>query len=386
MHLVPAIDVSQTSAGDIAGLDLGHIQKRCVQQAEGCRQNGHIAIGDSCGHVVGHADEHRVLKELVVLHIGNDLLAGDILHDQLGDSAHHIVFGNGQNTAVTLQEHKDHCRGEAFQFLHAIHVDEGDGFPATLFDLLGNSQSVLNALFDDGIVAGLLEGPVGLHIIDALSDLFRLQSVDGTDHLQHLVRLDLNTDLTTHGVALVLSAVQQHIAVAHSADLSRTQVLSCTASGDVGGDLLHRPFLADDVVDVLEGVAQSLECGTDSSGTSLLSGGDDTAVFLPAAQTPQDHRNVTEMIGDTDHSVGGHPTCNADNQAVQIQTSQLCVSSVSGLVSGIVDDQATVDHVGDLSLQSGQRLIVLHLQSFNGGVDLTEANITDSIVLHIVSP
>ena len=47
----------------------------------------------------------------------------------------------------------------------------------------------------------------------------------------------------------------------------------------------HWPFLADDVVDVLEGIAQHLKGGTDRSSAGLLSCGDDPAVFFPAAQT-----------------------------------------------------------------------------------------------------
>ena len=95
---------------------------------------------------------------------------------------------------------------------------------------------------------------------------------------------------------------------------------------------------------------------------------------------------MAEMIGDADHSVGGDPAGNADNQAVQIQAFQLGVGCIGSFVSGIVDDQAAVHNAVNLCLQSFQSLVMLHLQTLDGGVDLTETYITNDVLLHINSP
>ena len=75
--------------------------------------------------------------------------------------------------------------------------------------------------------------------------------------------------------------------------------------------------------------------------------------------------------------MGGNPAGYADDQAAKIQACQLAVSGISGFVGGVIDHQTAVNHILELRLQSGQSLIVLHLQSLNGGVHLTEAHITD---------
>ena len=92
---------------------------------------------------------------------------------------------------------------------------------------------------------------------------------------------------------------------------------------------------------------------------------------------------MTEMVSNTDDGMSGDPACNADDQAIQIQTSELAVCCVSGLVSGVVDDQAAVNAVLEFGLQSSQRFIRLHLQTLDGGVDLTEANISNAVVHNI---
>jgi hypothetical protein len=91
---------------------------------------------------------------------------------------------------------------------------------------------------------------------------------------------------------------------------------------------------------------------------------------------------MAEVIGNADNRMGGHPTGNTDNQAAQVKTCNLCISGISSLVSGIVDDQTAINNALNLGLQSSKSLVVLHLQTLDGGIDLTEAYITDQI-LHI---
>ena len=43
-------------------------------------------------------------------------------------------------------------------------------------------------------------------------------------------------------------------------------------------------------------------------------------------------------------------------------------------------------NTGDLCLQSSQGFVMLHLQTLDGGVDLTETYITNDVLLHIDSP
>ena len=373
MHAVAAVHVGKARTGHIAGLDLRYAQKRRVEQTEGGGKDRHRAVGHRLGDIIRHARDHAVLKELVVLQIRHGL-AGEILHDQLRHAAHDVVFRRGEHVVVMLEQDEDHGRGEALELLHAVDVEKRDGLPAALGDLLADGKRVFDALFDDRLIAGLFEFPGFLDVLHALGDLVRLQRVERADHLEHLIRLDLDAELAAHGVALILRAEQQHIAVAHRADARVAQGAPGRAGGNECVELRARIVFADDVVNILEIVAERLERRADSRGTGLLGSGDDAPVFLPAAQAPQEHGDMAVLVGHADDGVRRDPACHADDQAAHIKAAQLFRRRVGGRVFFIVDDEPCVQQVIAHVLQNTQRLIVLHLQPLDRRVDLSETN------------